>query len=197
MMTDWPGFLRRIVAMASIVALSACALPSVTAPREVTVLGGEIRVKAPRFYCIDQESARASNDSAVVLIGRCTVQGHVSAALVTVTVGPFASAGVMLAGAETLRSYLRSPAGRKALSRSGKAGDVAVLGSGVVDGALLLHIDDRMAGSYWRAILGVKGRLVTVSASGAEDAPLTSEQGRALVDQTVAALIKANPATQR
>ena len=81
------------------------------------------------------------------------------------------------------------------MSRSGRAGDVAVLQSGVVDGTLMLHLNDRMAGDYWRAIIGLKGRLVTISASGAEGAPLTPADGQRLVEETVAALIRANPAS--
>ena len=142
-----------------------------------------------------EKSARASEDTAVVLIGRCNAAGQVAAALVTVTVGRTASAGVMLAEPEALRAFMSSPAGRRALSRSGQAADVAVLESGVLGGdRLMLHLNDREEGEYWRAILGIKGRLVTISASGAEGVPLTPAQARRLVDQTVAAMRAANPA---
>lgn len=178
----------------AILALGSCDVASGTTP-QVTVLGGEITVRAPQFYCVSEGASRSGDDTTVVLIGRCTEAGQVAAALVTVTIGRFASGGVMLAGAESLRAFLRSSAGRRALSRSGRAGDVAVLQSGVVDGTLLLHLNDRVAGQYWRAIIGIRGRLVTVSATGAEGAPLTPEDGQRLVRQTVAALITANPAT--
>lgn len=185
-----------ILLLATNLWLAACDLPG-TAPRQVRVLNGEITVRAPQFYCVDQQASRTRDDTAVVLIGRCTDNGHVAAALLTVTLGRFASGGVMLAGAERLRQFLGSPSGRKALSRSGRAADVQILQSGVVDGTLLLHLNDKMAGEYWRAIIGIKGRLVTISATGAEDAPLTPEDGRRLVEATVAALIKLNPATRR
>ena len=174
--------------------LAACDVGA-PAARQVAVLGGEIHVRAPQFYCVDTQTARSAADTAVVLIGRCTNGGHVAAALVTVTIGRFASGGVMLAGTEALRGFMSSPAGRRALSRSGRAQDVQVLESGVVKDRLLLHLNDREAGEYWRAVIGIKGRLVTISASGAEGAPLTSEAGRALVDATVDALIAANPGT--
>ncbi|MBC7478421.1 MAG: hypothetical protein H7317_10060 [Pseudorhodobacter sp.] len=177
-----------------LLALAACDLPGSTP--QVTVLGGEITVRAPQFYCVSEGSSRSSADTAVVLIGRCAENGRVAAGLVTVTIGRSASGGVMLAGAERLRAFLRSGAGRKALSRSGRPGDVAVLQSGVVDGTLMLHLDDRVAGEYWRAIIGIKGRLVTISASGAEGAPLTPADGQRLVEETVTALVRANPATR-
>lgn len=196
-MDSLPPFpmLHRLAVALMGLGLSACVLPIADATRQVAVLGGEVRVRAPEFYCIDTKSARASEDTAVVLIGRCNAAGQVAAALVTVTVGRTASAGVMLAEPEALRAFMSSPAGRRALSRSGQAADVAVLESGVLGGdRLMLHLNDREEGEYWRAILGIKGRLVTISASGAEGVPLTPAQARRLVDQTVAAMRAANPA---
>ena len=183
------------IRLLAILVLASCEVPGGMTP-QVTVLGGEIVVRAPQFYCVSETASRSGDDTAVVLIGRCTEAGRVAAALVTVTIGRIASGGVMLAGAEPLRAFLRSFAGRTALSRSGRAGDVAILQSGVVDGTLLLHLNDRVAGQYWRAVIGIRGRLVTISATGAEGAPLTPNDGQRLVRQTVAALIKANPATR-
>lgn len=185
----------RVLGWLLVLALAGCDLP-VDSVHQVTVLGGEITVKAPQFYCVSEQSSRSSADTAVVLIGRCAENGSVAAAVLTVTIGRFASGGVMLAGAEKLREFLRSPAGRKALARTGRAGDVAVLQSGVVDGTLMLHLNDRVAGEYWRAIIGIKGRLVTISASGAGGSPLVPQDGQRLVEETVAALIRANPATK-
>ena len=179
----------------AILVLASCEVPVGMTPH-VTVLNGEITVRAPQFYCVSEAAMRSGDDTAVVLIGRCTEAGRVAAALVTVTIGRSASGGVMLAGAEPLRAFLGSPAGRRALSRTGRAGDVAILQSGVVDGTLLLHLNDRVVGEYWRAVTAVRGRLVTISATGAEGAPLTPEVGQRLVRLTVAALNSANPATR-
>lgn len=188
-----PGLMLLLVAA---LALLGCDLPT-AAPRQVTVLGGEITVRAPQFYCVDQQASRTRDDTAVVLIGRCTENGHVAAALLTVTLGRFASGGVLLAGADRLGQFLQSPPGRRAMARSGRAADVEVLQAQVMDGTLMLHLRDAMAGEYWRAIIGIKGRLVTISASGAEGTPLPEDAGRQLVAETVAALIKANPVTRR
>ena len=181
------------VLLATALTLAGCDVGA-PAARQVAVLGGEIQVRAPQSYCVDIPSARSAADAAVVLIGRCTQGGNVAAALVTVTIGRTASGAVMLAGTEALRAFMSSPAGRRALSRSGRAEDVEVLESGGVQDRLLLRLNDRLAGDYWRAVVGIKGRLVTISASGAEGAPLTADAGRRLVDATVEALIAANPA---
>lgn len=194
-MTRKPPFLPPVLrcALIAVLALGGCEVGA-PAARQVAVLGGEIQVRAPQSYCVDTPSARSAEDAAVVLIGRCTPGGNVAAALVTVTIGRTASGAVMLAGTEALRAFMSSPAGRRALARSGRAEDVEVVQSGVVQDRLLLHLKDRQAGDYWRAVMEIKGRLVTISASGAEGAPLSAEDGRKLVDATVTALIAANPA---
>jgi hypothetical protein len=58
--------------------------------------------------------------------------------------------------------------------------------------AFLLHVRDRAVGDYWRAILGLRGRLVTLSVSGPEGKPLEAAKGRGLLDAAVAALRRAN-----
>lgn len=175
--------------------LACCDLPGVSR-RQVTIMDGEVTVRAPDFYCVDRESSRSGDDTAVVLIGRCAAKGRAAAALVTVTVGQSASGGVMASGPEPLRQFLVTPAGRKAMARSGRAEDLEVLQSDVVDDVLFAQVNDALAGEYWRAVISLKGRLVTVSALGPEGVPLGPEEGRHLVEETVAALIEANPAVR-
>ena len=181
--------MRAVIGLVLMFGLTACAVEGV---QQVAVLNGALSVRAPASYCVDMASARSASDTASVLIGRCTSGGGVTAALVTVTVGRTASGGVMLAETGALRAFMASEAGRRALARSGRAEDVVVLESGVVEGRLLLHLQDRLAGDYWRAVVAIKGRLVTVSATGAEGAPLRPEEGRRLVARTLDALIAAN-----
>lgn len=188
---------RASAAVLALLALAACdlgaGLGGLVGPREVAVLGDALIVRAPQGYCVDKNSARGGEDTAALLIGRCTPGGHVKAALVAIGVGRAGSAGVMAAEPEALRQFMSSDQGRALLARSGRAEDLAVLESGVVEGRLLLHLLDRDAGEYWRAVIGLNGRLVTISALGAADAPLAPEEGRKLVDRTVEALMKANP----
>ena len=58
--------------------------------------------------------------------------------------------------------------------------------------ALLLHLTDREVGEYWRGVVGVKGRLVTVSATGTPGVPLSPAEGRKLIDRLLAAMASAN-----
>lgn len=160
---------------------------------EIRILDGTVKIAAPAGYCIDPKTSVVRGDAVVVLIGRCTARGGVAAALVSLTVGAPASAGVLLAGPDALAKFFTSPAGRRLLARDGKAAHVAVTRAMVGDSTLYLHVEDRQAGEYWRAITAIRGRLVTVSASGTEGAPLTPDQGLKLVQDTIRLLAERNP----
>ena len=180
--------------LAVLVTLAGCDLPTTGAGlQETTLLGGTLKIAAPQGYCIDSKASVARGSAIVVLIGRCTAKGGVAAALVSLTVGAPASAGVLLAGPDVLAKFLTSTAGRRMLARDGVAGHVMVLRALVAKGSLLLHLKDQTAGEYWRAITAIKGRLVTISASGAEGTPLTPDQGLKLVRGMVEMLDIRNP----
>ena len=66
---------------------------------------------------------------------------------------------------------------------------IAALGSG---DAFLLHLQDRNVGEYWRAVIGVKARLVTVSATGTDEIRLDPAEGRKILEKTLDALRAAN-----
>jgi len=159
---------------------------------ELSVLDGAITVTAPIGYCIDKEASAARGPATVLLIGRCNDQGQVAAAMVTLTIGGTASAGVLVAGQQVLRKFFDSTAGRRVLARDGNADHVQILEVQNYGRGLLLHLNDKVAGDYWRAITALKGRLVTISASGVTGAPLTTIQARALVTDTMALLDKRN-----
>lgn len=160
--------------------------------RSVAVLGGAVSVALPKDYCINRAAGREQRDSAVLVMGRCSSAATVVPALVTVTVGPAASAGALAGGPAALAQFFASPVGRASLSRDGRAADIRILEALSSGGAFLLHLQDRKQGEYWRAIIGVRGRLVTVSASGAPGVPLPAAAGRHLIDQVLGGLRSAN-----
>lgn len=188
--------LTRLAALLAVaVALASCQVGSgFTSSRAAPVLGGALQVGVPPGYCIDRKASRESRDTAVVLMGRCTDAMKATAALITVSVGPGGSAGVMTAGGPALASYFTSAQGRATLSRSGRARDVkviAALGSG---DAFLLHLQDRNVGEYWRAVIGVKARLVTLSATGTDKVRLDPAEARKILEKALDALRAANKA---
>ena len=81
----------------------------------------------------------------------------------------------MAAGGEALVAFFQSDEGRAMLSREGRADDVQVREAVGVGDAFLMHVADRAVGDYWRALAGVRGRLVTISASGPEGQALQIE----------------------
>lgn len=176
-----------------VLVLAGCVATQGAGIRQVALLDGAVVAAAPAGYCIAPGAGQRQADSAVVIMGRCSAAGTAEPAVLTLTVGQAGSAGAMAGGGEALAAYFTSEAGRAALSRSGRAGDVQVISATGVDGAFLVQVRDRVAGEYWRGIAGLRGRLVTVTAAGpSEDAPLPAAKGRALVEAALAALRRAN-----
>lgn len=186
---------RLITLLAITLTLSSCQLGSgFTSSRAAPVLGGALQIGVPPGYCIDGKASREARDTAVILMGRCSDAMKATPALITVSIGQGGSAGVMTAGGPALASFFASTQGRATLSRSGRAGDVkiiAALGSG---DAFLLHLQDRSVGEYWRAVIGVKSRLVTLSATGTDEVRLDPAEGRILLEKALQALRTANKA---
>lgn len=179
---------------AALLALSACEPGAgFGTSRAVPVLGGAVNVGLPAGYCVNRSAGREGKGTAVVVMGRCSAGAGVPAALVTVTVGGGGSSGVMTAGPAGLAQFFASPAGRATLARSGRPGDIRILGALSSGNAFLLHLSDRGLGEYWRAITGIRGRLVTVSAVGTPGVPLDPAEGRRLIDKLLAGLAAANP----
>lgn len=163
-----------------------------TSSRSAPVLGGAMQVGVPPGYCIDGKASRETRNGAVILMGRCTDAMKAKPALISVSVGQAGSGGVMTAGGPALAAFFTSAQGRATLSRDGRAKDIKVLEALGSGDAFLLHLQDRTVGEYWRAVISIKGRLVTVSTTGTAEVPLPPKDGRALLETTLKALRSAN-----
>lgn len=184
---------RLAVVLAALLTLAGCQLGSgFTSSRAAPVLGGALNIGVPPGYCIDGKASRESRDSAVFLMGRCSDAMTATPALITVTIGQGGSAGVMTAGGPALAAFFSSKQGRAMLSRSGRAGDVKIIAALGAGDAFLLHLQDRNVGEYWRAVIGVKARLVTLSATGTDEIRLDPAEGRKILEQALDALRAAN-----
>lgn len=158
-----------------------------------SVLQGELTVSGPAGYCIDESASREAEDRAVVLMGRCDGKAKVTAALLSYAVGPAASAGVLAAGGPQLAEFFTSPEGRATLAASGRARDVTVVEALSSGDAFLMRLREAEGPGYWRAFLGLKGRLVSVSVQGSPQDPLSPDLGRTLLDRALTTLQRANP----
>lgn len=183
-------------ALAALVALAlaGCEAGTANSIRSIAILDGAVTAAAPAGYCISPGTGMRGDDSAVILMGRCSggPAEKATPALITLSVGPAGSAGVMAGGGEALAAYFQSEAGLAALSREGRAEDVRVLSAAGTDTTFVLHVADNASGEYWRAFRGLRGRLATVSVTGPVEAPLTSDQSRLVLDATLSALDAAN-----
>lgn len=173
--------------------LTACAGIDMGGSRSVTVQGGDIRVAAPAGYCPSPQASTDGAGSAVVLMGRCSAASNAAPALITASVGAAGSGAALDAGPVALTRFFTSESGRGMLASTGKPSDAAVTASQTEEGALVLRVKDTNLGDYWRAILSLKGRLVMLSATGADSVTLLPEEGRALLSKAMVALRKANP----
>ncbi len=162
--------------------------------RATPILGGQVNLGVPRGYCMDPVASQVAEDSAVMIIGRCSDAGDEVPAAITATVGEAGSAAVLAAGVPALAAYFASDEGRAALSREGVAEAVVVQEIRSSDGVLSLHLTDRALGDYWRAVMAARGRLVTLAVTAPEGQPLSSDQGKALLDNAVKAMQSANTA---
>ena len=158
----------------------------------ISVLGGAMTVAAPSGYCVDKQSARQLVDGAVVLMGRCSGGSSHAAAVISVTIGEAGSASVVADGGVALAAYFQTSAGRAALSRTGSADSVKIAQAANSNGAFTLRIVEAGVGDYWRAILGLSGRLVTLSVQGPTGSTLDPAIGRSLLGESLAAMQNAN-----
>ena len=160
------------------------ALLPAAGPSVIEVLHDDVSVAGPAGYCVDVEATRESDLEAFVLLVRCRM---------TMRPAPVLSATVT--GLETdgspetfrrLTDFLTTAPGRAQLSRSGDPTDVEVLESTYAEGAIWLLIHDSgnpraFDETYWRAVLPVAGRIVTLSVLAAADHPFERESGLSIL----------------
>ncbi len=188
-----PAAAYRALSMAlCALALAACQPTAGPAPRSAAVMGDAIRIGLPPGYCIDRSASHEGRDTAVMLMGRCSTASSPVAAVVTVSVGAEGSAAALAGGGRTLAGFFTSDRGRSMLARSGRAADLKVLQAREVDGVFLMQLSDRKLGDYWRAVIGVDGRLIAISAAPAPGQRLEADAGRDLAATTAQAIRRAN-----
>ena len=137
----------------------------------VRIAGKEITLGRAAGYCFNDRQSRFTSTGAFVVMGPCDVEDEDSLAKGLVLVNVLAEGGVKDAiQAHTLEQYFRSEAGRKALSRRGKADSIEVLGTMQEKGIIYVHTKDTdgpvipdTTADQWRLFFVVKDRLVSVA----------------------------------
>lgn len=176
------------IAVVLSLAASSVAADEVLAPRAVALDDDFVVLGAPG-YCADTSRLDLAHDPSVVLFGSCNalkdnaLTAAIDPALVTVTVARRRSIAPDMAA---LHDLLATAAGRAQLSRNGDADSVEILDLRIEDGMVLLRSVDTSPGAppstgaeTWRALLGIDGRLVSVSLTPFADRPLAPEMALA------------------
>jgi len=170
--------------------------------KSLAILDRSVSVRGPEGYCVDRRASRA-RDGFVILAGCALISSaEIMPALdglILVQVGDIASASVTGSEAEMV-ALLESASGRQILSDRGDGSTVEIDHVEHRQGVVSVIFADSAAAEFdgvepqvWRAFLDIRGRLTTVSVRSFSRAPLTGNQGRALLNRAVAALILANP----
>ncbi|MFE3836006.1 hypothetical protein [Pseudogemmobacter sonorensis] len=194
-----PGALAKLVPLCLAACVAGEGPPDGSLPASVAFLGGAVTAAAPPGYCIDRRASHQERDSAVVLMGRCSERSSAPPVLVTVSIGAEGSASVLRNGAGALSDYFRSAPGRAALARDGRAESVRLRQVELSDDVLMLSIYDRNLGDYRRAILGLRGRLVTISVTAPGDGggggggSLPEAGTRTIMEHSIRAMRQVNP----
>lgn len=176
-------------------------------PNRMTVADGAVTILGPKGFCIDRASSHDGPGPPFILLGICTamaganiaprpmVQALLSASVSNGSSGP----GIAHADWHRLVTYIRSAAGRSALSRSGDAESVRVLGMMRIDGVVFVHAHDTspfpgeaVMPDYWRAVFDLNGHLVTLNVMSVPKAPFPDSAGVALLDAFVDLVKKAS-----
>ncbi len=195
---------------AALLALAACAAPvevSRVVPDSV-IVADRVVVAGPPGYCVDTSKVRETGQAAFVLLGSCAslTEGErfeepSQPGVLTVLVsGPGEGEALSLASDEQLESFFNSTQGRAALSADGQPDMVEVLETQAEAGQIFVRARDlsqtRPAGvdsEYWRALVDVRGHLVTATLIGFEDEPLEPSAGLLTMTQLTDRLLRDNP----
>lgn len=204
------GRVRLIAVLVSVaVGLTACfeteplteaagrGLQPTSGPAVISVLDQSVAVQGPTGYCIDTEATRESDIEAFVLLVRCRGTVRPAPVLSATITGLTAPTSEDPDALRRLTGFLMTPAGRAQLSRSGDPAEVTVTEATYADNAIWLLIEDRgnpasFDPTYWRAVLPIAGRIVTLSVLSAREHPLDQGSGLATLRNFVTRMRRAN-----
>ncbi|MGJ8611315.1 MAG: hypothetical protein ACSHWY_09480 [Octadecabacter sp.] len=207
--------LSGLVACDSVNATLAGGLSQIGAPPDATgqgirtlaLLGGDVRVRGPEGYCVDQSASDARRGFAVmagcaVLSADTPVMPSLNG-LITVQFGDAGTASVT-GNEDAFAAFLKSEAGRSVLATNGDMTtvvDVATIADRA--GVLARFVDTSgpsiagTSGPQWRGFLDINGRLATVTVLSLDYDDLTRGQGERLLIVAMADLAEVNaPASQ-
>jgi len=170
--------------------------------RTLALLGGDVSVRGPEGYCIDQGASNARRGFAV-MVG-CALLSDDAAVmpsldgLITVQFGDEDTASVAN-NEDAFAAFLQTDLGRALLAADGNASSIENVLTQSDDGAVMVRFDDMSntgfaatQGPQWRGFQDVQSRLVTVSVLTFERNGLTQSEGERLLRVAMSELTKVN-----
>jgi hypothetical protein len=143
---------------------------SASMSESAALLDGRLRVLGPTGYCIDTQTLRDSEGEAFALLAPCRARPNAPPApALSIAVSNVEIAEGRAPAPEQIAMLVTTDVGLRTLSRSGNPDALEVPEMVERDGVLYLNILDlggpaTLNPEYWRAILPLGGRMVTLSA---------------------------------
>lgn len=173
--------------------------------RTLALLGGDVRVRGPDGYCVDQSASNARRGFAVmagcaVLSSDTPIMPSLNG-LITVQFGDEGTASVN-DNEDAFAAFLKTEAGRGLLAANGDVANVVEVATITDRAAVLARFEDAggpvipgTSGPQWRGFLDLDGRLVTVAVHNLNYDRLTRGQGERLLIVAMAELAEVNTPT--
>ncbi len=166
------------------------------------MLGGDVRVRGPEGYCVDQSASNARRGFAV--LAGCALLSNDAAVmplldgLITVQFGDEGTASVTN-NEDAFAAFLISDAGRSLLAGDGDLASVAEVATVTDRAGVLARFEDTSGASFqgtsgpqWRGFLDIGGRLATISVLSFDRNTLSIGEGERLLVVAMAELAEAN-----
>lgn len=186
--------------------ISAPQEPLVEGVRTFSLLGGDVVVRGPEGYCVDQAASNARRGFAVLagcaLISDEMVEMSNLDGLITVQIGAEDTASVT-GNEEAFAAFLATDMGRGLLAFDGGLTSIGDVSTITDEAGVLARFEDTSGpliegttGPQWRGFLDVNGRLVTVSVLSFDRNTLSRSEGERLLVVAMAELAEVNAETR-
>ena len=170
--------------------------------RTLAMLGGDVRVRCPEGYCIDQGASDARRGFAVLVgCALLTDEGAIMPNLDGLITVQFADEGTasVTDNEDAFASFLESDAGRGVLAGNGDLVSVGAVSTITDRAGVLARFEDTSGPSFtgtsglqWRGFLDVGDRLATISVLSFDRKALSRGQGERLLIVAMAELAEIN-----
>ena len=179
--------------------ISGCVAPDVTGgagekaveqPRSIVVSG--VKLAGPNGFCPLPGTRQSVGGAEFVAFAPCDGR---AAAILAATVGAQGSADGLTLTHASLAPYFQTEEGKAALRGAGSRDIVAVQEVGDYKGAVILRLTRQAKGqvsSSWRALMQVRGRLVTLTLRPRQGQIVDQTEGRRQITRFVDALRSGN-----